>query len=62
MKFGMAPDSRSNVIQLAVIAGVSAALTVIGANVSELNLGSWSALVSSGITIVISVLRSIERS
>lgn len=62
MKLKMAPDSKSHVVQLAVIAGVSAALTVVAANVSELNLGAWSALVSSVITIALSILKNIERS
>lgn len=62
MKLGIAPDSRKNVFELAILAAASAGLTVIGAHVTELDIGSWSALVSSGITIVISLLRNIEAS
>jgi hypothetical protein len=60
MKFGIAPDSRRNVFELAVLAAASAGLTVIGAHIAELDIGSWAALVSSGITIALSFIRSIE--
>lgn len=62
MKLKIAPDSTPHILQLAVLAGVGAALTVIGAHVAELNLGSWSALVSSGITIALSLISKLERS
>jgi len=60
MKFGIAPDSRRNVFELAILAAASAGLTVIGAHVADLNIGSWAALVSSGITIALSLVRNIE--
>ncbi len=62
MKLGIAPDSKTHIIELTVLAAASAALTVIGAHVADLNLGSWSALISSGITIALSLLRNIEAS
>lgn len=62
MKFRIAPDSQAHVIELAILAAVGAGLTVIATNVAGLNLGSWSALVSAGITVALSVIKNLENS
>lgn len=56
------PNSIPNIIELAVLAAVGAGLTVVLANVANLNLGVWSAVVSSVITIALSIITSLENS
>lgn len=62
MKFKIAPDSQSHVLELAVLAAIGAGLTVIVSNVGSFNWGAWSAVISSGITIVLSLIKNIETS
>lgn len=62
MKFKIAPDSQAHVIELAVLAAVSAGVTVLVTNLASLNLGAWSAVVSSGLTILLSLLNNLENS
>jgi hypothetical protein len=62
MKLRIAPDSQSHVIELAILAAVGAGLTVLATNLANLNLGGWSALVSAGLTIALSIIKNIENS
>jgi len=61
-RFKIAPDSTAHVIELAVLSAVAAGLTVIVNNVAALNLGAWSAIVTAGVTIALSVITNLENS
>jgi hypothetical protein len=62
MKLKIAPDSQAHVFELAVLAALGAGLTVIATNLAGLNLGAWSAIVSAGLTIAMSLIKNIENS
>lgn len=62
MKLKIAPDSQGHVIELAILAAISAGLTVIVSNIVSLNLGDWSAVVASGLTIAMAIIKNLEHS
>lgn len=62
MKLKIAPDSTPHILELAVLAALGAGLTVIATNLAGLNIGAWSAVVSAGLTIAMSIIKNIENS
>lgn len=62
MKLKIAPDSQAHVLELAILAAVGAGLTLLVNNLASLNLGQWSAVVASGLTIALSFIKNLEQS
>lgn len=62
MKLKIAPDSTPHILELAILAALGAGLTVIATNLAGLNIGAWSAVVSAGLTIAMSIIKNIENS